>query len=403
MKFKLFIILIAICAAYPAYAVQRNLEISWELPAEANVTPDGYRLYIAGQNSPACSTDQQGVTSMTCQLDIGGTSVALTMTSYIDNGAESPKSAPFTYTFIPTASLHAAFTSTSTSGQAPLLVSFNAEASTGDIDSFRWAFGDGKVGSGQNVVHTYTKAGDYTATLTITSTAGDTDSTTSHITVSLPNPENHAPKAVIIATPISGQSPLVVHFDASRSSDPDGDKLRFSWLFGDQSEETGTITTHTYTTPGLYTATLKVTDEHNSSSLTTVPIMVNKSSDEQPVAIISVRQHRLILAGVPFLFSGERSIPSSSTGKIASYQWNLGDGITATGEKIIHTYDKPGEYAVTLFIQDSDGKSTRSRLTVRVITREYLTQVLCVQQQIYRLLLKKKTVRNKQQTDKKVN
>ncbi|WP_170159889.1 PKD domain-containing protein [Frondihabitans australicus] len=54
-----------------------------------------------------------------------------------------------------------------------LTAHFDGSGSTGlgdaAIDSYSWAFGDGETGEGVTTDHTYAKAGEYVATLTITS------------------------------------------------------------------------------------------------------------------------------------------------------------------------------------------------------------------------------------------
>ena len=74
---------------------------------------------------------------------------------------------------------------------------------------------------------------------------------------------NRAPQAKLAASPIKGARPLLVTFDATGSSDPDGDPLTYVWDFGDGSPvtETTTITTtHTYGTDGVFTAILRAKD-----------------------------------------------------------------------------------------------------------------------------------------------
>ena len=45
----------------------------------------------------------------------------------------------------------------------------------------------------------------------------------------------HAPQAVISATPTNGQAPLSVQFSSEGSRDPDpGDSIRFAWDFDEQ-------------------------------------------------------------------------------------------------------------------------------------------------------------------------
>ncbi|ACV47013.1 MULTISPECIES: PKD domain-containing protein [Halomicrobium] len=53
---------------------------------------------------------------------------------------------------------------------------------------------------------------------------------------------------------------------------------------------------------------------------------------------------------------------SDADGSIASYEWELGDGTTATGATTSHSYDSTGDYTVTLTVTD-DGGATDSATT----------------------------------------
>jgi uncharacterized protein YkwD len=77
---------------------------------------------------------------------------------------------------------------------------------------------------------------------------------------------NQPPSAGFMATPISGPSPLVVHFDASASVDPEGGLLSFEWNFGDGQTGSGGVPSHTYTRAGKYTVTLTVMDGGGASN-----------------------------------------------------------------------------------------------------------------------------------------
>ncbi|MCV9387256.1 carbohydrate-binding protein [Reichenbachiella ulvae] len=79
---------------------------------------------------------------------------------------------------------------------------------------------------------------------------------------------NTAPTASFIASPTSGQAPLQVQFDASASSDPEGDALTYSWNFGDGATGSGVAVSHTYSTAGNYIATLTVSDGALSDNAT---------------------------------------------------------------------------------------------------------------------------------------
>jgi glucose/arabinose dehydrogenase len=80
---------------------------------------------------------------------------------------------------------------------------------------------------------------------------------------------NRPPVASVTANPSTGAAPLAVTFDGSASSDPDaGNTLTYIWNFGNgATRETATPTTvYTYTTIGIYTATLTVRDNGGLSS-----------------------------------------------------------------------------------------------------------------------------------------
>ncbi|UXI67023.1 PQQ-dependent sugar dehydrogenase [Tahibacter amnicola] len=66
------------------------------------------------------------------------------------------------------------------SGQAPLAVQFTDQSTApgSSISSRQWTFGDGAQSTATNPSHTYTQAGDYTATLTVTNAVGQQSSTT---------------------------------------------------------------------------------------------------------------------------------------------------------------------------------------------------------------------------------
>ncbi len=93
-----------------------------------------------------------------------------------------------------------------------------------------------------------------------------------------PPPTNSPPAALAGAKPVSGTAPLAVNFDATGSSDPDGDALHYSWSFGDGSSATGSVVSHTYNAAGNYAATLTVEDGNGGSDSDTVTITVTTAA-----------------------------------------------------------------------------------------------------------------------------
>ncbi|MFC1803221.1 ABC transporter substrate-binding protein, partial [Thermoproteota archaeon] len=60
--------------------------------------------------------------------------------------------------------------------------------------------------------------------------------------------------------------------------------------------------------------------------------------------------------GTKLTFSATDSYDSD--GNIVTYEWNFGDGTTATGEVVTHEYEVDGDYIVTLMVEDDEGEKT---------------------------------------------
>lgn len=85
------------------------------------------------------------------------------------------------------------------------------------------------------------------------------------------NEENQFPVASLSAAPLSGQTPLTVHFQGT-GVDPDGENVTFQWDFDDGSTSDVSAPSHVFTEPGLYNTTLFVHDtrggeDHKSLSI----------------------------------------------------------------------------------------------------------------------------------------
>jgi len=154
----------------------------------------------------------------------------------------------------------AALSGTPTSGVFPLDVAFT-DQSSGAPTSWSWSFGDGGTSTQQNPTHTYTAAGTYSVSLTVSNDVGsDAVTMTGYITVTSPP----APTAAFSGAPTSGSYPLDVAFTDQSTDGP----TSWSWSFGDGGTSTLQNPTHTYAAVGTYSVSLTASNAYGSDTLT---------------------------------------------------------------------------------------------------------------------------------------
>ena len=152
-------------------------------------------------------------------------------------------------------------------GQPGQVITFDGSASAdpnGDGLTYSWTFGDGASGNGVNPTHTYTAAGTYTVTLTVSDGQLQSDPVATTAEIAIP-PANRAPVADP-GGPYSGETGMEIRFDGSASSDPDGDALTYAWDFGDGNTGSGATPMHSYASSGVYEVSLIVNDGEFASA-----------------------------------------------------------------------------------------------------------------------------------------
>ena len=78
--------------------------------------------------------------------------------------------------------------------------------------------------------------------------------------------------------------------------------------------------------------------------------------------------------GKPLTFSGTGA--GGDTRTIVSWEWDFGDGTTATGQTVQHTYNQPGTYTVTLTVTNDCGGQATATHTIDILTLQSLTLTL---------------------------
>jgi len=252
-------------------------------------------------------------------------------------------------------------------GNAPLTVNFDAQYShdeDGSIMEYHWNFGDpSSTGSVASTAceHTYPHPGTYLVKLTVIDDDGAVDS--QQIAVVVLNSPPVAQASVNNENPFPGDR---VIFDATASYDLQGSIESYDWDFGDGSSGSGATAEHTYIEGGYYVVTLTVTDEAGDSASTHLGMNVQPGQsqcggdddecgvDDTPYAIITgLPSCSGGKVGVPIRLDGTSSRPA--VGKIVTYHWDFGDGATASGGVVEHTYTTPWTYIITLTVTDEGG------------------------------------------------
>jgi PKD repeat protein len=224
----------------------------------------------------------------------------------------------------------------------------------GSIALYEWNFGDGNTATGPTATHTYENAGTYTVSLKVTDDEGKTDHRSVEVTVVA----NQAPVADVDVS----ENYLEVNVSGEGSNDVDGTIESYEWDFGDGNTATGMTASHTYGVRGRYTIELTVTDDRGLVGIEEVNVRV-EAENIAPVADVEFSTDFLEVA-----VSGEGS--KDEDGSIALYEWDFGDGNTATGPTATHTYENAGTYTVSLKVTDDEGKTDHRSVEVTVVANQ---------------------------------
>lgn len=256
-------------------------------------------------------------------------------------------------------------------GFAPLIVNADASLSydtDGNIASYAWDFGDGNSYTVSNPTHVYYSQGTYIVTLKVTDNDGAVNIVSTVVTVM---PVNVMPIPNFTVSSASGQSPHPVVFDATTSFDGDGSIVDYAWDFGDGNTTNGpsgthTTHSHTYTSGGIFTAQLTVTDNLGGTDSASHIITIS-SSNVSPTAVIATSSQVNGQAPHSVVFMGNTS--SDPDGTIASYAWDFGDGNIASTAVTTHVYNSGlagNTYTATLTVTDDQGAIDTESIVISV-------------------------------------
>lgn len=161
--------------------------------------------------------------------------------------------------------------------------------------------------------------------------------------------------------PIETCYPVAIDFTAQAQGTG---ALTYYWDFGNGGRDTTTVPTTTglYATGGNYVVTLVVQNEVGCADTLLLPIFVPATGEQIDAFITSVGPME---GCVPLTVSFEGN-GTSSLGNPLNFVWNFGDGNTATGTAVTHTFTRPGLYKVVFYAQSSPRCYDTAQVIIRV-------------------------------------
>jgi len=262
-----------------------------------------------------------------------------------------------TVTSIPSPQANFSYSNTTCLGQMVNFTDLTQTNGGGTIQTWNWQFGDPLSGASnsstlQHPSHSFTHAGDFSVTLTVTSSNGCTNTYSPALPITI-----HAlPVAAFTADTVCQGSPTT--FNNTSTTPPNTTPpapttfIAYAWDFGDGGTSAQQSPQHIFSNYGYYTVSLTVTNSNGCINDTSRLVMV----DPKPIADFSFSATTCV--GNPVNFTNQSFVPSGYSSSIRIWHWVWGDGTDTT---IVF----PGNPNVThTFV----GTSTTHQVTLTVTT-----------------------------------
>ncbi len=199
--------------------------------------------------------------------------------------------------------------------------------------SCSWTFGDGASSTGCSTTHVYSNRGTFIVVVTAQDSLGVAASKTVSEVI------NVQPTVSFTTSPTSPVNNQSVTFTATTAGGTN--PFTFSWNFGDSSSASGNVVSHTYSAAGSYIVTLTATDANAQTVSSTQTLLVAPS----PLTTIVV-----VTPSTGLTVGQLASFTASVSGGTSPYtfNWSFGDGTTASGNPVNHSFNMPGTNPLTL-------------------------------------------------------
>lgn len=234
-------------------------------------------------------------------------------------------------TVLPSEPINVAFTADQVFDCDNLILTTDNQ-STGTNAVYLWELSDGSSFTTEDITHTFSGPGTYTVTLTMIDTLGCSPSQTVSIDVQID------PLEPVLAAFTAEQVGDCTTLTLSTDNQSTGDLLAFTWDMGDGTILTDTNVTHVYTSPGVYTVTLTITDlgcgQDDATSMQVIlnnvlPIWFVGDTIICPddVAVLNVILPGTDLSNASFVWSTGETTPTIEVDMAGAYSVTVSDGL----------------------------------------------------------------------------
>jgi PKD repeat protein len=231
------------------------------------------------------------------------------------------------------------------------------DAGSADTHTVAWSFGDSTSDTGDSLLHAYDDNGVYTVTVTVTDDDGGVATATGTSAVG-----NLAPTITADQIP-DGDEGEELSFSIVFADPGSADTHTVAWDFGDASTDSGPAVTHTYDDDGAYTVTATVTDDDGGSDVVTATSTI----DNVDPLIVTLNGPATGAEGEEL--SWDVVATDAGAADTLTYTFEFGDGSPAiSGPDVAasHTYADDGTYTLVVTVEDDDGGSDSTTLSVVV-------------------------------------
>ncbi|MEM6263264.1 MAG: PKD domain-containing protein, partial [Bacteroidota bacterium] len=233
------------------------------------------------------------------------------------------------------------FSADTTSGCAPLLVSFTSQVPA-NATSVLWDFGNSGTSTQLNPGRSYTQPGTYTVTLTAYFASGppQTQTKTAFINVFA------APSVDFSANPTTVCKGDPVAF-TSNVTQGTGAITQYIWDFGDGTGSNQANPTHRYSQSGFYNVALTVEDANGCTAFEFKRVFINVEAPDASFTSSTTNG-----CFPPF------QVRFQSAQTFGNHFWSFGNNLTSTTINPSHTYNSTGSFTVTHIIEVNGCRDT---------------------------------------------